>query len=57
MLSTPKPTAGGGVFTSTSDFFQQEWCWMNGDQGLLVQTVLSLWGTKTTSDLIFPAPS
>lgn len=35
MLSTAKPTAGGGVFTSTPDFFQQEWCWMNGDQGLL----------------------
>lgn len=35
MLSTPKPTAGGGVFTSTPDFFQQNWCWMNGDQGLL----------------------
>ena len=35
MGSTPEPTAGVGVLTSTPDFLQQEWCSMNGDHGLL----------------------
>ena len=29
MGSTPEPTGGVGVFTSTPDFLQQEWCSMN----------------------------